>query len=516
MKCHEGVREADRQRAARKQPAPDRRGGRWREGAAPVSDVLREPVQRFVNEITPLLTAVAARVESATPQRLRRDVVLEAFNLAAGFIDSDGRHTDGELTALAGAFSGLLDTQLAGVTPSTLRGSKLLDGRAAALEEPSVLFDILVRADLRDGTKHSHEYYQRALDIGFRAATIDAHTTDAELAAIERFRAALLRHMADAGLVGPGGRRPSPADGSAAGVAAAGSAAAGSATGVAAPPAGPPEDKPARPLEELLAELDDLVGLDGVKREVKLVSDLIRVEQLRRERGLPVLEHSRHLVFTGNPGTGKTTVARVLAQIYRTLGVVARGHLVETDRSQLVAGFVGQTAIQVRKVFDEAAEGVLLIDEAYALVRGGETDFGREAIDTIVKLVEDRRDSVVVIVAGYPDEMAGFVAVNPGLRSRFPKTIFFPDYTNAELWRIFELLGRKGGYRCDEGATARVAAWFAAQPRTKGFGNGRLARNLFEASVARQAGRVVQLDQPTDDQLTTLTADDIPEPGEDL
>ena len=254
--------------------------------------------------------------------------------------------------------------------------------------------------------------------------------------------------------------------------------------------------------------------MDEVKEEVKLVANLIQVQNLRRQRNLPVLESSRHLVFTGNPGTGKTTVARLLAQIYRTLGVVSRGHLVETDRAALVAGYVGQTAPKVVAVFDAADEGVLLIDEAYALVRGGENDFGREAIDTIVKLVEDRRDRVVVIAAGYPDEMDDFVGANPGLRSRFPKTIFFPDYTTDELVRIFGKLCETSHYRPDPSALDAVRAWFDAEPREKGFGNGRLARNLFEHAVARQASRIVDVTEPSDDQLVTLVGADVPPPGE--
>ena len=274
-----------------------------------------------------------------------------------------------------------------------------------------------------------------------------------------------------------------------------------------------PEDElgPPRPLEELMAELDDLIGLEGVKAEVKLVADLIRVQNLRRERDLPVVDQSRHLVFAGNPGTGKTTVARLLAQIYRTLGVVEKGHLVETDRSDLVAGFVGQTASKVVAVFDRADEGVLLVDEAYALVRGGGNDFGREAIDTLVKLVEDRRDRLVVIMAGYPEEMDELVAANPGLRSRFPKTIVFDDYSTDDLLAIFASLGERNGYDCDEEATAKLRAWFDAQPRDHGFGNGRAARNLFEAAVARHASRVVGVEEPSDEDLSTLVAADIPD-----
>jgi len=262
----------------------------------------------------------------------------------------------------------------------------------------------------------------------------------------------------------------------------------------------------------VLAELDGLVGLAPVKAEVKLVTNLLRVERLRTERGLPVVEHSRHLVFTGNPGTGKTTVARLLAEVYRSLGVVEKGQLIETDRSGLVAGYIGQTATKVKEVFASALGGVLLIDEAHALARGEDRDFGHEAIDMIVKLMEDHRDEVVLIVAGYPAQMADFLDANPGLRSRFPKTIYFDDYSNEELGRIFDDMAARAHYIPTDQARQALQDHLACIPHTQGFGNARLVRNLFEAAVANQASRVVELAEVTDQALVALEAADIPAP----
>jgi len=267
--------------------------------------------------------------------------------------------------------------------------------------------------------------------------------------------------------------------------------------------------EPARPLEELFGELDDLIGLAAAKTEVHRLSSLLQVQALRRERGLPTLETSHHLVFTGNPGTGKTTVARLLSQIYRTLGVVSRGHLVETDRSDLVAGYVGQTATKTSKVLEESLGGTLLIDEAYALARGGEHDFGREAIDTLVKFMEDHRDDIAIVAAGYPTEMAAFISANPGLHSRFTRTINFPDYSDDELVIIFQRLGDRNCYVPTDDAVVKLRHLLATTPRGAGFGNARLMRNLFEAAVAHQAGRVAPLPDPDTEQLSTLTADDI-------
>jgi SpoVK/Ycf46/Vps4 family AAA+-type ATPase len=233
------------------------------------------------------------------------------------------------------------------------------------------------------------------------------------------------------------------------------------------------------------------------------------VQRLRAERGLPTIETSYHLVFTGNPAPARPQW-RLLTQIYRTLGVVERPPR-ETDRAGLVAGFVGQTAPLVTKMFDEADEGMLFVDEAYTLSRGSEQDFGREAIDQMVKLMEDRRDRVVLVVAGYPEEMETFLSTNPGLRSRFPTVIDFPDYSTDQIVQIVDAIGDKQQYVLDEAARDKLRAVLDATPRTKGFGNARVGRNLYEAAISRHASRVVKLAERSDDVLTTLTAADIPD-----
>ena len=214
-------------------------------------------------------------------------------------------------------------------------------------------------------------------------------------------------------------------------------------------------------------------------------------------------------MFVGNPGTGKTTVARLLSQIYRTLGVVSKGHLVETERADLVAGYVGQTAAKTKTVLESALGGTVLIDEAYALARGGDNDFGREAIDTLVKYMEDHRDDLAVVVAGYPDEMREFIESNPGLESRFARTLEFPDYTTDELLQIFDSMSAGKEYHLDDAARAKLAEVIGAEPRGRGFGNARFVRNVFEQAVGMQAVRLTDIATPTRDQLTTVTAADI-------
>ncbi len=274
----------------------------------------------------------------------------------------------------------------------------------------------------------------------------------------------------------------------------------------------PEEQTPARPLEELLAELDALVGLERVKRDVRQLINFLKVQKMREDEGMKSLPASRHLVFYGNPGTGKTTVARLLAQIYRTLGILRRGHLVETDRAGMVAGYVGQTALKVKEAVDRALGGVLFVDEAYALSTGGGNDFGREAIETLLKMMEDHRDDLVVVVAGYTAKMQEFLDSNPGLRSRFNKHIHFDDYDETQLVSIFKTFCAKADFRIVPDAEQTLTGIFRilTASRDETFGNARLARNLFETTVGKQANRIVSLPEVNKEILSTIEAADIP------
>lgn len=268
---------------------------------------------------------------------------------------------------------------------------------------------------------------------------------------------------------------------------------------------------PARGSGEVLGQLDQLVGLDSVKREVRALTDMIEVGRRRQQAGLKAASVRRHLVFTGSPGTGKTTVARLYGEILASLGVLERGHLVEVSRVDLVGEHIGSTAIRTQEAFDRARGGVLFIDEAYALApEDSGRDFGREAIDTLVKLMEDHRDAVVVIVAGYTAEMERFLTVNPGVASRFSRTITFGDYGPEELLRIVEQQAEEHEYRLGEGTAEALLGYFAELPKGPGFGNGRTARQTFESMVERHAGRVAQLREPSTDELTLLFPADLP------
>ena len=271
------------------------------------------------------------------------------------------------------------------------------------------------------------------------------------------------------------------------------------------------EAEPPKPsLEELMAELEELVGLGTVKREVKNLTNLIKVRKLREENGLPNSAMSLHMVFLGNPGTGKTTVARLMAGLYAAIGALSKGQLVEVDRSGLVAGYVGQTALKTQEVIQSALGGVLFIDEAYSLASGGENDFGREAIETLLKAMEDHRDDLVVIVAGYDGLMEKFIHSNPGLESRFNRYLHFDDYTLDEMLEIFKMQCRKSQYTLSPDAEQDVRD-FIYDENADGvtFGNARGVRNLFEQILTAQANRLAKMESFTKDDLMTLTRDDV-------
>lgn len=470
---------------------------------------LGDDVDRFIGSVCGDLSELSHKPSTSH----RVDVVVEAACIVAAAFAADGRLSDDESWAYVTGIGMISEPAVVG-TPAELRSGEFFAGKADWVEKPSVLFDLLVRADARDGTTRSHRYHDRALRLFRAAVAVDLVTSPSELNLIEEFRQTMLDHLDAAGVprpghvIAPNSRRPVT------GATLVANAESAKATDKAVTPTVPePKLPPTRTITDLLAELDALTGLESVKDEVARLTSLLQIQALRADRGLPTIETSHHLVFTGNPGTGKTTVARLISQIYRAVGVVSKGQLVESDRSMLVAGFVGQTATKTLAVLQSALGGMLLIDEAYSLARGGNDDFGREAIDTLVKFMEDNRNDIGIVAAGYPTEMKEFIDTNPGLRSRFTRTIVFADYTDDELVTIFLSLGEKNHYSPTDDAIAKLHAVLAALHRDNGFGNARFIRNVFEDAVGRQAQRLTALEDPTDEQLTTLVADDLPPVG---
>ncbi len=265
-------------------------------------------------------------------------------------------------------------------------------------------------------------------------------------------------------------------------------------------------------LEDVMDELNELIGLDNIKKAVQDLSNFLKVQKIREEKGLKNVNNSLHSVFMGPPGTGKTTVARLVSKIYKHLGYLEKGHLLETDRSGMVAGYVGQTALKVEEIVKASINGVLFIDEAYALAKDNKKDFGTEAIEVLLKKMEDHRDELVVIVAGYPDEMESFIETNPGLQSRFNRYFTFDHYKPKELIGIFELFCAKNDFVIHEEAREKLLFIFDKlyEKRHKSFGNGRVARNLFEKIIEYHANRIISITPLTEELLKTITEEDIP------
>ncbi|MEM9521131.1 MAG: AAA family ATPase [Actinomycetota bacterium] len=375
------------------------------------------------------------------------------------------------------------------------------------LSAPSEVLELLLSTEGRFGSA-VFTYEMESKSLLRVAAAVDGVTSDLEARGIQIFETMVVAAVANAPVIpmDPDAEPKPPPPPSVASADQASPAGNAQTTTASTEPALADQRPPAETPDEVLAELDQLIGLDDVKTIVRELVNVTIIEKLREDAGLPVPKRTHHLVFTGNPGTGKTTIARLLSRVFAALEIFEQGHLVEVHRADLVAGYVGQTAPQTEAAVERALGGVLFIDEAYALVADGR-DFGTEAITTLVKLMEDHRGDFMLIAAGYPAEMQAFVDVNPGFASRIRMTIPFPDYAPSELARILRLICEGNGYRVDLDDET-LAAWFTRPDLDLANGNARHARRCFEEATIRQANRLVGT-EPDRDALMLLTAADL-------
>lgn len=424
---------------------------------------------------------VQGLAEDLTPEQM---VAQEAMRIGVSMahVDSMDEH---EAEAMADLYETLFPDTERQAALRIVRGDRFKEVfTKTALDGSVLMLGSIAARDVSQNTSGSRDVAYSALEFARSLCAVDDHLGPEELEAISRFEDALRERLAKAGVAWV-----AEEDGSEKEVAM--------------------QEAPQRSPEAVLAEIEALVGLDTLKQEVRDMVNFLRVQQMRLDQGLTVGSFSHHLIFAGGPGTGKTTVARLIGELYAALGVVPEGHLVEVTRAELVAGYAGQTAIKTADVVRRAIGGILFIDEAYSLDQGAQDNFGREAVDTLVKLMEDHRQELVVVTAGYTERMDSFVRQNPGLESRFKRTLIFQDYSPAELVDIFKAISLREGYELDDAVPSRVESVVRSSPDDAKSGNARFVRRLFEGAVVNQANRLADVSSPTKDELVRIKVEDV-------
>jgi len=480
--------------------------GTWQGPAEPAALEPPPPAPRVLSDekeasLEDAFAALKKTLEESFPGPLRKSVeeqvsfdalVLQgALRVAGFFVSSDAEEVDAEVEAMALLLRKLVPEASRESSIQQVQMDQFQQPFHAPLDQSIFIFGQVADADRQLGTTGSREIAKAILEFARAVCGIDDSLGDAELEALREYEDLLRHEMEKNGIAWTEGdvvdsdERTAEVHG---------------------------QVGDARDIDEVLAELDQLVGLNGVKGEVRDLVNLLRVQTLKKEQGLPVGEFTHHLVFAGNPGTGKTTVARLMGELFAALKVVPEGQLVEATRADLVAGYSGQTAIKTSEVVDRATGGVLFIDEAYALDQGDQDSFGQEALDTLVKLMEDRRGELAVFAAGYTERMERFIDANPGLASRFKRTLLFEDYSVDELVGICRVVAAREGYDVADPTLERFRTSIERLAREADSGNARLVRRLFEAAQIRQANRLSTVDNPSKEDLVMLLPEDVTEP----